>query len=494
MKRRLSFLLTCILGGQLLLAGEVPLKSHPDQLEFPDLQFEPPEADSFRVTLDNGIPVYIAEDRMFPLVNVRLYFRGGSYLLPDGKEGLAGMTGEVWRTGGAGDLDARALDEELDFLAARLSTGIGELTGSVTLNLLSKDLDRGLEIMMDVLLKPRFQEDRLEKAREDLLAGMRRRNDRAGQIESREWSRLIYGEDFWANRLPTEASVAGIERQNLIDFHRSLLNPANMILVAAGDFDREEMLARLNATFGKLTGDQPALPPIPQPTRKPEPGVYLVNKPDVNQGRVSIGHLGVKLPMDNEFGLRVGNDILGGGGFTSWLMTSVRSDEGLAYSAGSSAGIGRAYPGVFRASFQSKSSTCSKAAQLTVELINKLILEGVAEDELSTSKNSFIQTFPNWFQSAIQTVSLYAQDELIGRPHEYWKTYRQNVSEVTTDAVKAAAREHIHPDNLVVLVVGNIDEILKGHPDHPEASFEQFGKLVRLPLRDPMTLEPLAGD
>jgi len=491
MKGKLSLLLACVFAGQLLLAGEIPIKTHPDQLEFPDLQFEPPNADDFRVRLDNGIPVYIAEDRMFPLVNVRLYFRGGSYLLPDGKEGLAGLTGEVWRTGGAGDLDARSLDEEIDFLAARLSTGIGDITGSVALNLLSKDLDRGLELMLDVLLRPRFQEDRLAKAKEDLLAGMKRRNDRAGQIEAREWSRLIYGEDFWANRLPTEATVKSIGREDLIDFHGSLLNPANMVLVAAGDFDKEAMLAKLNTTFGQLTGAPQAFPPVPQPTWKPKPGVYLVNKPDVNQGRVSIGHLGVKLPMEDEFGLRVANDILGGGGFTSWLMAKVRSDEGLAYSAGSSSGIARSYPGVFRASFQSKSSTCSRAAQLTTELIRKLISEGVEEDELTTSKNSFIQTFPNWFRTPIQTVSLYGQDELIARPHEYWTTYREKVSEVTHDTVKAAAQEHIHPDQLVVLVVGNIDEILKGHPDHPDASFEQFGKLVRLPLRDPMTLEPL---
>lgn len=486
----MSFLLVPALFGQLLMAGEVPVPGHPDNLEFPELQFEPPEPGGFRVTLDNGIPVYVAEDRMFPLINIRLYFRGGSYLLPDGKEGLAGLTAEVWRTGGAGNLDARAFDEEIDFLAARLATGIGEVNGSVSLNLLSKDLDRGLELMMDLLLKPRFQEDRLGKAKEDLLAGMRRRNDRAAQIEAREWDRLIYGEDFWSNRLPTEASVRPLQREDLIEFHRTLMNPANLILAVAGDFVRDEMLAKLNATFGELSRRAEPLPPVPQPSWIPNPGVYLVNKPDVNQGRVSIGHLGVKLPVEDEFALRVANDILGGGGFTSWLMTNVRSEEGLAYSAGSSSGISRAYPGVFRAFFQSKSSTCARATQVTVELIQKLLSQGVQEEELNVSKNSFTQTFPNWFQSASQTVSLYAQDELVDRSHDYWRTYRRNISEVTVEAVEAAAQAHIHPDKLVILIVGNIDEILKGHPDYPDASFEQFGELVRLPLRDPMTLEP----
>jgi predicted Zn-dependent peptidase len=219
--------------------------------------------------------------------------------------------------------------------------------------------------------------------------------------------------------------------------------------------------------------------------------VYLVNKPDVNQGRVSIGHLGAMRPIPDEFALEVANDILGGGGFSAWMTQRVRSDEGLAYSAYSSFGIGDLLPGTFRAYFQSKSSTCAWAAKLTIDLVAKIRTTEVSDEELAASKSSFIESFPRIFENTLRTVSRFAQDELVGRPHEYWTTYRQKVGAVTRGAVAEAARAHIMPDRLIILVVGNAAEILKGHPDHPEADFRKFGPIVRVPLRDPLTLAPV---
>jgi len=418
----IAFLCTILVA----FAAEVP--DRPEELKFPPISFSVPDADSLRVELDNGIPVYILEDRQFPLVTVQLYFRGGQYLEPAGKEGLADLAGSVWRTGGAGDLSPNELDEEVDFLAARLGTSLGGTTGSVSINLLSKDLDRGLQLFMDVLLQPRFDESRLAKAKEDLLAAMKQRNDSTAAIEGREWSRLLYGEDYWLNQLPTKTSVDSIQRADLVAFHNRLLNPEDIVVAVAGDFDRADMIARLNRTVGTIGDRGEVAPEVPQPTHAIKPGVYVVDKPEVNQGRVSIGHMGLIRPVSGEFSLTVGNDILGGGGFTSWIMSRVRSDEGLAYSAGSSYGINNTYPGTFRAYFQSKSSTCAQAAQISIELIKKLRDQGVGKDELETSKNSFIQTFPNRFESAIQTVALYAGDELVGRPHSYWTDYRENYS------------------------------------------------------------------
>ncbi len=187
------------------------------------------------------------------------------------------------------------------------------------------------------------------------------------------------------------------------------------------------------------------MPAVPQPGASAKPGVYMVNKPDVNQGRVSIGHLGVKRPLPDEFALAVANDILGGGGFTAWMMSRVRSDEGLAYSAYSNYSIGDLYPGDFRAYFQSKSSTCAQAAKLTIDLMNKMRAGEVTEKELVTSKNSFTETLPRVFESKLRTVTRFAQDELVGRPHEYWTTYRQRVGAVTVPEV-GKARQGPHQD------------------------------------------------
>ncbi len=472
------------------VAGEIPPR--PEQLTFSPLTFNVPDAATMRVRLANGVTAYVAEDKMLPLVNVVVLLRGGGYLDPAGKEGLAELTGTVWRTGGAGKLDAKALDEELDFLAAQISTNVGGVSGRVSLNLLAKDLDRGLGLLMDVLHAPRFEEARLAKAKEDMLSEMKRRNDDSESIEDREWDRLVYGDDFWLNRLPTKASVEGITRDDLVAFHRQLANPANFVVAVAGDFDRKAMIAKLTATIGAWKATGAPVGAVPQPKGSAKPGVYLVNKPDVNQGRVSIGQLGAKRPLPDESSLEVANDILGGGGFTAWMMAKVRSDEGLAYSAYSSYGIGDLYPGTFRAYFQSKSSTCARAARLTIDLVGKITTTQVTEKELANSKSAFIDRFPRMFESKLRTVTRFAQDDLVGLPHDYWKAYRARMGEVMAAGTQTAARVHIKPDELIILVVGNVDEILKGHPDHPDARFESFGPLVRLPLRDPLTLKPLA--
>ncbi len=488
--RRMNIIATiAVLASAAVLAADIPAR--PEKLVFPALKYEVPDAAALRVKLANGVPCYIASDKMLPLVTVQVLFRGGQYLEPAGKEGVAELTGTVWRTGGAGKLDAKGLDEELDFLAASLTTGVGGATGSVTLNLLSKDVDRGLALLMDVLREPGFDEGRLAKAKEDMLSEMKRRNDDSEAIEDREWDRLVYGDDYWVNRLATKASVDAITRADLVAFHKLLANPANFVVAVAGDFDRTAMIAKLNATLGAWKATGPAVPAVPQPSASARPGVYVVNKSDVNQGRVSMGHLGARRPLPDEFAVAVANDILGGGGFTAWMMSRVRSDEGLAYSAYSRYSIGDLYPGVFHAYFQSKSSTCARAATLTAELIGKVRTAEATEKELTTSKNSFIETLPRTFESKLKTVARYAQDELVGRPHEYWRDYRKRVAAVIAADVVKAAQAHFRPERLIVLVVGNADEILKGDPDHPEARLDKLGPVVRLPLRDPLTLKPI---
>lgn len=489
MRRQHLVVALCVLTLASVVSAQIPAR--PEQLSYPSLTWNVPSPDAARSVLANGVPVYVIEDRMLPLVTVQVMFRGGRYLESKGTEGVAGLTGRVWRTGGAGEWDAAKLDEELDFLAAQLSTFVGDTSGQVSLNLLSKDIDQGLRILMTVLQKPRFQEDRLVKAKEDLISDLKRRNDEAGDIENREWNRLLYGESYWLNRLPTRASVDAITRADLEAFHRQIANPANFVLAVAGDFSRAEMLRKLNATLGTWKPTGPGVSQVPQPTGSAAPGVYVVDKKDVNQGRVSMGHMGLRRPVANEEALDVANDVLGGGGFTAWMMKRVRSDEGLAYGAYSRYGVGDQMPGVFRAMFQSKSSTCARAATLTLELMGRLRAGEATEKDIETSKASFIETLPRTFETKMRTAQRFATNELVGLDHAYWTGYRARVAAVDGAAVKQAAQQHIRPDGLIVLVVGNIEEILKGSPDHPDARIESFGTITRLPMRDPMTLQPI---
>jgi predicted Zn-dependent peptidase len=469
-------------------AAEIP--DRPEKLKYPDLTFDVPDADSLRFELSDGTPVYAKQDKQFPLVNVAVYFRGGRYLVSEGKEGLAGITAAAWRSGGAGERTAQELDEELDFLAANLGTNVGDVWGSVSLNVLSKDLETAMAIFMDVLTEPRFQQDRFDKAKENAIQAMKQRNDDTADIEAREWRRIIYGDDYWRNRLATQASVESITARDSQEFVQSMVRSGNLVVAVAGDFEPETLKQILDSTIATLPPLPEPLPAIPQPDHTPEPGVYVVNKADVNQGRVSIGRLGFRLGFPGQFPLMVGNDILGGYGFTARMMKRIRSDEGLAYSAYASLGFQVTYPGTFRAFYQSKSSTCAYAAEIFFELLDDMRTAKATDEEIKTTKASFIETFPNQFASAAQVVGLYANDEVLGRDHGFWVDYRDNVGAVTAKEIQAAMKKNLDPDTMIMLVVGDIEEIMKGHPEH-EVRLTDFGEIKNVPLRDPMTLEPI---
>jgi zinc protease len=471
-------------------AAAQAIPDHPDKLVFQPIAYEPPAAKDYRVVLGNGMVVYIAEDRALPLVNIALTVRVGSWLEPAGKEGLAGFTGSQMRRGGTKSLTAEELDERLDFLAAHVGSGIGPTSGSATLNCLSDNLDEALRLFVEMLREPRFQEDRLALAKEQALQEMKKRNDDSADIEAREWGMLLYGGDHFTNRFSTEASVKGITRDDLLSFHRRYFHPARMIAAVSGSFARAEMLRKLEAAFAGWPSARAAVPPVPATIGPAAPGLYRVEK-DVNQGRVSIGLPTVKRDHLDVYALEVMNELLGGSGFTSRITKTVRSDEGLAYSAGSGFSFGVWYPGRFRAFFQSKSRSVPYATSLVMGEIRKIREGEVTAEELDTVKSSLVQTFPSSFASKAQSMAIFASDEYTRRDPSYWRTYRERIRAVTAADVRRVARAHLVPERMVVLVVGKQAEIDLGDEKHPVtlASLAPGGKVTTLPLRDPMTME-----
>jgi len=483
-------LAAAVSAGLALTAAAQSIPDHPDKLTFKPITFTVPRAADYRVPLKNGMVAYAAEDRTLPLVNISLLVRAGSYLEPPGKEGLAALTGSMIRRGGTKSLTAEQLDERLDFLAAQVSTGIGDTQGSAGLNCLADNLDESLRIFVEMLREPRFQEDRLALAKEQSLQEMKKRNDDSADIEHREWNVLLYGEKHFTNRFATAASVSSITRDDLVAFHRKWFHPGSMVAAVSGAFDRPEMVRKLDAAFAGWPGAQPVVPPVPSDIATAAPGLYRIEK-DVNQGRVSIGLPTVKRDDPDIYALEVMNEILGGSGFTSRITRTVRSNEGLAYSAGSGIRFGVYYPGVFRGAFQSKSRTVTYAIQLVLDEIRKMREGRVTDEELDTIKKNLIETLPSTFASKAQTVAVFAADEFTGRDPSYWPRYRERIAAVTAADVERVAQKHLDPSKLVILAVGNQKEIDVGDGKHA-VKLEDLApqhKVVVLPLRDPLTMK-----
>jgi len=298
----------------------------------------------------------------------------------------------------------------------------------------------------------------------------------------------MYGDHPSTNGLrTTEQSVKGITREDLIAFHKKYFFPGNFILAVSGDFKTDDILTKLNNMLAGWPDQELSLPAISDQIPDPKPGVYMIKKEDVNQSRITVGHLGVKRDISDQYALDIMNDILGGGGFNSRIVRRVRSDEGLTYNAGSSFDRPVLYPGTFSAWFQTKHETAAFGTRLIVDEVNRIRTEKCDAEIVENAKASYISGLVDPFSSKKSIVTTFANDDFTNQPHEYWLNYKKNMEAVTPDAVLAVAQKYLHPDKLVFLVVGDPEAVQAGSDKHPER-YSDFGQVTILPLRDPMTL------
>ncbi|MGV6814095.1 MAG: M16 family metallopeptidase [Phycisphaerales bacterium] len=487
--------LALILGAGSFAAGD-DIPAHPSELTFEALDFTPPKPEDYRHELSTGIPVYMAPSNEFPLVTITLSFKGGAYMEDPIEAGLAAMTGAMMRTGGASTMSPSELDEAFDFMAANVSAGVGDRTSRASINCLTSNLDEAFALFMDMVKNPRFDSDRLEVLRSQQLEQLKTRDDDGLGIAIREMGFLMWGEEYFQARQPTKASLEAITADDMRALHDRIFNPANLMVSVTGDFEENEMLAFLESAFDGWAFGEKA-PDVQMPTHTFKPGVYYYEK-DQPQVQVLIGHRGTTRDDPNAVKVEVMNQILGGSGFTSRITNSVRTREGLAYTAGSMMRSYPEYPGVFMAYFFTKVPTTALATRLVFDEFDTIQNSAATTDEIDTIQNNLIETFPRTFESKAGTMGLFISDERTDRPDGYWESYRDQVQGVTAEDIQQVANEYLHPEDMVILVVGPWEEIKKGNADSEAdaariATMEEFfgGKATQIPTRDPETLKPI---
>lgn len=439
-------------------------------IEFPELQaFEIPQPETFE--LANGLKVFLLEDRELPLIEVTARIRAGSAYEPVDKTGLAGLLGAVQRTGGTRAMTGDEIDDFLEARAASVETNVGNTVGFASMDCLAGDFDEVLPVFLDVLRYPVFDEEKLEIAKAQSRSQIARRNDSIGAISAREFSRLIYGSDSALSRFTEYATVASVNGEDLAQWHARYYHPNNVYLGVVGDFDSKSMKKKIQDAFGEWP-EGPAFdePAIEYP-KEEMAGVYFIEKSDVTQANVRLGHLGITMDNPDFFPLQVMNEVLSGG-FSGRLLRNIRSEKGLAYSAGGSVGASFAYPGVAGFSLQTKSETMAEAVDALYEELEGMISNPATEAELGRAKDTILNSFIFNYASRGQILSQQMLYAYYGLPVDFLETYRSNIENVTAADVARVAKTYLHPEKASLLVVGKAEDF-----DRPMSSFGEVTEI-----------------
>jgi zinc protease len=409
-----------------------------------------------RIELKNGLVILLQEDHELPFINGFIEMRGGSRDEPATKAGLVDLYGDAWRTSGTASKDGDQLDDLLEAKAAKVETGGDVDSTSVSWSCLKQDEDLVFGITVDLLEHPAFKNDKLMLSKQQAAAGIVRRNDDASEIAGREAAKLVYGPNSPYTRQPEIATIKAVALDDLKQWHDKTVVPNNMIIGVEGDFDAAAMEKTLRDTFEGL----PRGAAWPKPTGEfpgPKPGVYVVDKNDVNQSNVFIVGLGTERNNPDYFALSVMNEIFGGG-FGSRLFQNVRTKQGLAYEVGGGYGASYDHPGMFRVLAATKSVSTVKATQAMLTEIGDLKTTPFTDTELKRAKDEVLNSFIFNYDTKEKVLAEAAKLEFYGYPADFLEKYRDSVERVTTADLERVAKKYIDPAKLAVLVVGNQQE------------------------------------
>nr|MBN2277041.1 insulinase family protein [candidate division Zixibacteria bacterium] len=454
----MKYFLCCLaLMGLVFLSGTISYAERTiDKISIPKLnEIEIPQVD--KVVLDNGIIVYLLEDHELPIVRASIMLAAGGYLEPAEKAGLASITGQVMRTGGTARMSGDEIDEALESIGASVEVRIDNTGGSARMNILSDYIDTGLEILADILRTPQFNEDKIDLAKTSERTAISSRNDDALQVGIREFRKVIYGKDSPYTRQTEYATIVAINRDDMVAFHQKYITPENIRLAVWGDFSKDKMLAKIRKYFGDWPTGSGPVPPLPEVKYEYTKAVHYIEKDDVTQSTVLIGHIGGLTGDPDYFAMTVANNVLGGG-FGNRMFNEVRSRQGLAYSTGANFTSNIAFPGIYYNFVITKLESTVKASQAVLNEIKRMQTDPPADEELSRAKDSYLNSFVFNFDSKGEIINRMMTYDYFNFPQDFLFTVKDKIEKITANDVIDVAKRKFHPDQMHIVVVGKADQ------------------------------------
>ncbi|PYQ11785.1 MAG: hypothetical protein DMH00_07315 [Acidobacteria bacterium] len=406
-----------------------------------------------RVTLPNGMLVMLMEDHELPTIEVSAQIRTGSRHVPADKTGLGQVFGSALRTGGTKTMTGDQIDDFLEARGARIESFLGQDSGSAEAWSLKQDFPEVFKVFVDVIRNPTFAEDKIAIAKNQVASGIARRNDNPTSIMFREFQKIVYGTDSPYARTPEFATLDQVKRADLVTFHQKYYQPNRMILGVVGDFDSKQMLETIRSTLGGWPKGPEAKDPTTPIQSTLKPGIYYVQKDDMTQSDIIMGHLGILKNNPDIFAVDVMNEAWGGG-FAARLFSNVRSKKGLAYAVRGAVDSEYDHPGTFNAWMTTKTETTAAGIDALMEEIEGLSKSPLTDAEVQRAKDSILNSFVFNYDSKGKILNQQMVYAYFGFPADYLSRYRQNIEKVTPADVNRVAKKYIHKDQLAILVVG----------------------------------------
>jgi zinc protease len=419
-------------------------------------------------TLPNGAVLLVSEQRNLPLVLVRVVLDAGSRRDPVGKPGLAHLTADLV-TEGTATRSAQQIKDQIDFIGAALGGDAEQDYAMLSLQVLRKDLDVGLDLLADVLLRPALRPDELARRREAVLATLRSQEDDPTTVAQKAFQRALFADTPYGHPVEgTAESVSALTRADVRQFYASHYRPQGAAIVVVGDVSTADARAALQRVLGTWDGASP--PPFVYPPFTPPAGKTVRIERPVTQAGIVLGDLGIARDNPDYETIQVMNYILGGGGFSSRLMDNIRTQAGLAYSVASFFAAGKS-PGPFEIVMQTKNASVTDAVARARQEVERMRSTPVGADELEEAKRYLTGSYPLRLDSNAKIADFIAQTWFYGLGLDYANVYIARVNAVTREDVSRVARQYLNPERFIEVVVtaGDAPPAMPPAAHHPGA-------------------------
>ncbi|RJS24037.1 insulinase family protein [Corallococcus sp. H22C18031201] len=411
------------------------------------------------VTLKNGAKLILVERRELPLVSFSAWLKGGAISDPAGKEGLSALTAELLQKG-AGGRDARQFAEAMEGVGGQMEVVSGREAVILSGEFLARDTGLMVELLTDLLTKPRFDAKELEKTRERMVSEIASNKDGdLRNVVGTYFNAFHFAGHPYGNPVGgSEASLAALTREDVQGWARAHLGADRLVLSVVGDFDARALAAKLEAALGGWArAGQPA-PTVAATTPTQGRRVLLVDKPDATQTYFWIGNTGISRTDKDRVALELGNTVLGGR-FTSLLNSELRVKTGLTYGARSISFPGT-QPGPLVISSYTKTETTGRAIDLALDILARYRQTGMDDATLASAQSYVLGQFPPKLEMGLAVATKLAELSFYGLDHGDVDDFAAAISASTRDGVRTVLQRVLPaPENLTFVLVGKAADI-----------------------------------